>query len=219
MKRSFFTIALLTMVLSTFAQLPITFDIGLKAGINSSKITTDNPGAIGSYTFNDFVSDAKSGYNVGAFARIGAKKIYFQPELLYVMKKGQTNITYTASSNNLTTSQTFNVKSIQIPLLVGFKLINLKIASVRAFTGPAMSFSVGDSKATFAAITAFNQETLKKNTWDWQLGGGVDLGPLVLDVRYEWGLSKITGESLSPTNMGFKSKGNFLTFSLGFKFI
>jgi hypothetical protein len=40
-----------------------------------------------------------------------------------------------------------------------------------------------------------------------------------LDVRYEWGLSKITGESLSPTNMGFKSKGNFLTFSLGFKFI
>ena len=110
MKRSFFTIALLTMVLSTFAQLPITFDIGLKAGINSSKITTDNPGAIGSYTFNDFVSDAKSGYNVGAFARIGAKKIYFQPELLYVMKKGQTNITYTASSNNLTTSQTFNVK-------------------------------------------------------------------------------------------------------------
>ena len=219
MKRSFFTIALLTMVLSTFAQLPITFDIGLKAGINSSKITTDNPGAIGSYTFNDFISDAKSGYNVGAFARIGAKKIYFQPELLYVMKKGQTNITYTASSNNLTTSQTFNVKSVQIPLLVGIKLINLKIASVRAFTGPAMSFSVGDSKATFAAITAFNQETLKKNTWDWQLGGGIDLGPLVLDVRYEWGLSKITGESLSPTNMGFKSKGNFLTFSLGFKFI
>ncbi len=216
MKKSFLTIALMTMVLTTFAQLPITFDIGLKAGINSSKITTDNPGAIGSYTFNDFVSDAKGGYLFGAFARLGAKKIYFQPELLYVQKKGETTISYNSTQS---TTQSINVKSVQIPLLVGFKLINLKIASIRAFTGPAMSFAVGDSKATFAAISAFNQETLKKNTWDWQLGGGVDLGPLVLDVRYEWGLSKITGESLSPTNMGFKSKGNFLTFSLGFKFI
>jgi hypothetical protein len=219
MKKTFLTIALLTMVLSTFAQLPITFDLGVKVGINSSKITTDNPGAIGSYTFKDFVSDAKSGYDIGAFARLGAKKIYFQPELLYVQKKGEVNIAYSTSTNSLTTSQTFNVKSVQIPLLVGIKLINLKVASVRAFTGPAMSFSVGDSKAMIAAVTAFNQETLKKNVWDWQLGGGVDLGPLVLDVRYEWGLSKITGESLSPTNMGFKSKGNFLTFSLGFKFI
>ena len=216
MKKSFLTIALMTVVLSTFAQLPITFDIGIKAGINSSKITTDNP-SISGYTFSDFKNDVKSGYNIGAFARLGSKKIYLQPELLYVQKKGLVKFTYSGQEF----TQNINMKSVQIPLLIGYKLINLKIASVRAFTGPAMSFAIGDSKASVVinTLTNLNQETLKKSVWDWQLGGGVDLGPLTLDVRYEWGLSKITDGNFSPSNIGFKNKGNFLTFSLGFKFI
>jgi len=204
MRKTILTITLMTLVLSSFAQLP--FTIGIKAGINSNKITTDDYSVTG-YTFNDFKSDAKSGYNVGAFARLGTK-IYLQPELLYCVRNGE--------STSGTASQTIKLKTIQVPVLVGFKLIDLKLASIRAFTGPAMSYVLKSSNVEMN-LPNFDPENFKNNIWDWQLGAGVDVGPIVFDVRYAWGLSNTSDGNIS--NVGFVNKGNTLTFSLGFKFL
>lgn len=204
MRKIFLTFAFLTLVLSTFAQLP--FTLGVKAGINSTKITTDNYNVSG-YTFNDFRSDAKKGFNLGAFARVGTK-IYLQPELLYCVRNSE--------STSGTASQTIKLKTIQVPVLLGFKLIDLKLASVRAFTGPAMSYVLKSSNVEMN-LPNFDPENYKNNIWDWQLGAGVDLGPFVFDVRYEWGLSDTSEGNISK--VGFVNKGNALTFSLGFKFI
>jgi hypothetical protein len=203
MKKSFLTITLLAVVLSTFAQL----NLGLKAGINSSKITTDNFSATG-YTFSDFKSDAKSGYNIGAFARIG-KKIYLQPELLYCLRKGQ--------STSGSTSQVIKLKTIQIPVLLGLKLIDLKLASVRAFTGPAMSFVTSGSTIE-SNLPNVDPKNYKNNIWDWQLGAGADLLMFTFDVRYEWGLTNVSNVSTNVSAIGFNNKGNVLTFSLGWRF-
>jgi len=207
MKKSILTFTLMTLVLSTFAQLP--FTIGVKGSINSSKITTDNY-SLNGVTLNDFRSDAKSGYDLGAFARLGTK-IYLQPELLYCVRKGQ--------SMSGSTAQNLDIKSIQVPVLIGAKLIDLKLASIRAFTGPAMSFVMNSSEITYSGVTAglYDTKNYKNNIWDWQLGAGVDVGPLVLDVRYEWGLSNVSEGKVG--SIGFVNKGNTLTFSLGFKFI
>lgn len=199
----------MTVVLSTFAQLPFTFDLGVKAGINSSKITTDNF-SVSNYTYSDFKSDAKSGYNLGAFARIGGKKIYLQPELLYCVKNSE--------STSGTTTQTVKLKTIQIPVLLGFKLIDLKLASIRAFTGPAMSFVMSGSSVE-SNLPNIDPKNFKNNIWDWQLGAGVDVGPLTFDVRYGWGLTKVSDGNSNVNSIGFVNKGNTLTFSLGFKFI
>ncbi len=204
MRKTILTITLMTLVLSSFAQLP--FTIGIKAGINSNKITTDDYSVTG-YTFNDFKSDAKSGYNVGAFARLGTK-IYLQPELLYCVRNGE--------STSGIASQTIKLKTIQVPVLVGFKLIDLKLASIRAFTGPAMSYVLKSSNVEMN-LPNFDPENFKNNIWDWQLGAGVDVGPIVFDVRYAWGLSNTSDGNIS--NVGFVNKGNTLTFSLGFKFL
>ncbi len=208
MRKTILTITLMTLVLSSFAQLP--FTLGIKAGINSNKITTDNYSATG-YTFDDFKSDAKSGYNLGAFARLGTK-IYLQPELLYCVRNGES----TGESTSGTASQTVKLKTIQVPVLVGFKLIDLKLASIRAFTGPAMSYVLKSSNVDMN-LPNFDPENFKNNIWDWQLGAGVDVGPIVFDVRYEWGLSNTSDGNID--NVGFVNKGNTLTFSLGFKFI
>jgi len=207
MKKSILTFTLMTLVLSTFAQLP--FTIGVKGSINSSKITTDNY-SLNGVTLNDFRSDAKSGYDLGAFARLGTK-LYLQPELLYCVRKGQ--------SMSGSTAQNLDIKSIQVPVLIGAKLIDLKLASIRAFTGPAMSFVMNSSEITYSGVTAglYDTKNYKNNIWDWQLGAGVDVGPLVLDVRYEWGLSNVSEGKVG--SIGFVNKGNTLTFSLGFKFI
>jgi len=199
----------MTLVLSTFAQLP--FAIGIKGGINSTKITTDNYSEA-TYNFADFKSDAKSGYNLGVFARLGTK-VYLQPELLYCVKKGQ--------STSGTANQQVDLKTIQVPILLGIKLIDLKLASIRAFTGPAMSFPMKSSNVTYEGVSGpiYDTENYKNNIWDWQLGAGVDVGMITLDCRYEWGLSKTSEGSVNVSNPTFVNKGNTLTFSVGFKFI
>jgi len=209
MRKTILTFTLMTLVLSTFAQLP--FAIGIKGGINSTKITTDNY-SVGNFNYANFKSDAKSGYNLGVFARLGTK-VYLQPELLYCVRKGE--------STSGTANQKLDLKTIQVPILLGFKLIDLKLASIRAFTGPAMSFPMKSSKVTYEGVTTglYDTENYKSNIWDWQLGAGVDVGMITLDCRYEWGLSKTSDGNVNTTSPSFVNKGNTLTFSLGFKFI
>lgn len=213
MKKAILTLALAILVLSTYAQ---SFDLGIKGGFNSTKITTDKPlQALEDYTFDDFKSDVSGGFNVGAFARIGGRVIYLQPELLYSLRKGETAINYNDGDGggNITVNQKIKLKSIQIPVLVGFKLLDLKLASVRAFTGPAMSIVLDDSESIFDMDnTGFQPAEFKNNIWDWQLGAGVDLLNFTFDVRYAWGLTDFT-----EGNLDFVNKGNTLTFSVGFK--
>jgi hypothetical protein len=104
------------------------------------------------------------------------------------------------------------------------KLIDLKAASIRAFTGPAMAVvlnnsTIGIKESGGASIPSalYDPKAFKKALWNWQLGGGIDLGPLVFDVRYEWGLTNLTNGNV--TGIGFVNKGNTLTFSLGIKFL
>ena len=203
------TFTLMAVVLSSFAIGP--FTLGIKGSINSSKITTDNY-SVGDFNYSNFKSDAKSGYNLGAFARLGTK-IYLQPELLYCVRNSQ--------STSGTANQSVKLKTIQVPILLGFKLIDLKLASIRAFTGPAMSFPMKSSKVTYDGVSGpiYDTENYKNNIWDWQLGAGVDVGMITLDCRYEWGLSKTSEGSVNVTNPTFVNKGNTLTFSVGFKFI
>jgi len=207
MKKSFLTISLVIIVMSSYAQLPFTFDFGLKAGINSSQIITSSS-TINSVNYSNFTSPGKSGFDFGAFARLGGKRIYLQPELLYCQQNSQ-------SSNALIT-QEVNLKTIQVPVLLGFKLINLKVASLRAFTGPSMSYVLTSSNIKMN-LPNFDPKNFKNNIWNWQLGAGVDILKFTFDVRYQWGLSNTSDGTLN--NVGFVNKVNSVTFSIGFKFI
>lgn len=189
MKKTLMTLSLLTLAMVTFAS---TFDLGIKAGYNTSKISTD---------LNTIKADSKGGYNFGAFGRFGGKRFYLQPEFLYVVK----NEGFSTSS----ATDAIKTKSIQVPVLLGLKLIDLKVASIRAFTGPAISFSTGyDSDKSF-------KYNVNNAAWDYQLGAGVDLLMFTLDVRYEWGISKTFDSTNLPSN--FTNKGNTFTVSLGYK--
>ncbi len=214
MKKLILTFALMTALLSTYAQGNMTFDLGVKGSINSTKITTDNATVEG-YTFDDFKSDAKMGYNLGLFARLGGERIYLQPELLYCVRKGENDF---SSPTGGASNQTFKLKTIQVPVLLGFNLIDLRLVSIHAFTGPAMSFILNSSDIE-SNLPKFDPNNFKNNIWDWQLGAGVDMGPIVFDIRYEWALTDYSDGNFSPSKIGFVNKGNVLTFSLGLKFM
>ncbi|MEK7719674.1 MAG: porin family protein [Bacteroidota bacterium] len=191
MKNTLMTLSLLTLAMVTFAA---TFDLGIKAGYNTSKISTD---------LSTIKADSKGGYNFGAFGRFGGEKFYLQPEFLYVVR----NEGFSGGS----AYDAIKMKSIQVPVLLGLKLIDLKLASIRAFTGPAISFSTGyESDKSF-------KYNFNNSTWDYQLGAGVDVLMFTFDIRYEWGLSKSFDTSSFGSN--FTSKGNTFSVNLGFKFM
>jgi Outer membrane protein beta-barrel domain len=207
MKISVLTFFLSLWVVTAFSQLPKTLDFGIKGGINSSQmITTD--GTVNSVNYTNFITAAKSGFNLGIFARLGGKRAYLQPEILYCQKNGE------SLSGPLV--QTLKTTSIQVPILLGYKLINLKFGSLHAVTGPALSYSIGPSKL-LSSMTQLNLNPLKTSSWNWQLGGGIDILMFTLDLRYEWGISPLSG--LSSPNIGMGNKLKLYTFSIGFKFI
>jgi len=193
------TLSLLAMVLVTFGQ---TFDLGVKASYNTTKFDISASAIKSGFTNG-------SGVNFGAFARIGGKKIYLQPELLYSSKTA----TYTIKDTFGAITSTSDVKfqTIQIPLLLAMKILDLKVASLRAFTGPAASFVTNGSMKNLTTQIKDNF-TSNNMAWDWQIGAGVDVLMFTLDMRYELGLSELKSATMDTF------KGRTFTVSLGLKF-
>lgn len=177
MKRIILSALFICFGATAFSQVLPSFQFGLKAGTNLSKLSTENT----------FSSDNSAGYYAGIWARIGAAGIHFQPEL-YLSGK---NTTLT-SNEGATIGQENKVKftSLDVPLLIGTKIGAAGIG-VRFNTGPVISFIL-DKKQSFgnAASSAFRGD-FKDQAVAWQFGAGVDVGKLGIDLRYEAGLSKV----------------------------
>jgi hypothetical protein len=202
MKKTLMTLTLLTLAMVTFGQ---TFDLGIKASYNTTKFELSK-----SSVTNGFKNG--SGVNYGVFARIGGSHFYLQPELLYSSKS--TTYTYTIQNPSgaaSTLTSDVKLKTFQIPVLLGVKLLDLKIASLRAFTGPAASFVTNKGIQNLGSQIKDNF-TSNSMAWDWQIGAGVDVLMFTLDMRYELGISEL------KTVTADSFKGRTFTVSLGYKF-
>src|SRR6056297_1750335 len=77
-KKLFISLFLFAFSTAIFAQ--ATFDLGLKAGLNTSKVTFDRDG---------YNSESIVKYHVGAFGRLGFNRIFVQPEAYFSAKGGE----------------------------------------------------------------------------------------------------------------------------------
>ena len=142
------------------------FDAGIKAGINTSKISAKS---------SDYNPETINNYQFGAFARINLGRIYIQPEVYYNSKGGEY-----IDKVNASTINSFNLKTVDVPALLGLKIINQKALNLRVMAGPVFSFETDKS-----AKGQFTEDNLKNNFFGWQYGAGVDFLFLSLDVRKE----------------------------------
>jgi hypothetical protein len=202
MKKTLFTLALLCMAVVSFGGI---FDLGVKAGMNSSKFTLKQ-------SIDDLKADAKAGYEYGAFMRVGGKHLYFQPEVNFVTKNSTAS--YTTNSGTTTTTTTTKYSAVQVPLLAGFKFLDIKAASLHLITGPSISFAPKTKLEDAESVLS------NKSAWTWQLGAGIDLLIFSVNLRYEWGLSDFTlnnaAENIKSTV--FKD-GKTFTLSLGIRIL
>ena len=110
---------------SVFSQV----NLGIKFGSNY------NYNGISSDSLNLSIDNAVS-FSGGALIRIKAKKLSFQGEGLLVGHKG--------TIANGATSGKLDFISFDVPLLIGYKLLDLKVVKVRLNAGLIPSFYVGN---------------------------------------------------------------------------
>jgi len=188
MKKIIIAAVLLFSVTFTFAQL----NFGIKAGYNSS-LGMNNLSSVttGDYNLNSVSSELANGFHAGVFARLGFKNIYFQPEFLYSMGKKDYTITFKdAVNNDVTFNKLVNVSTLDVPLLLGYKLLDLKLVNLRVFAGPKLRFNAGSSLSYSNLTTggSVTQDQLVKDVKAAQVGleagAGIDVLMFTLDARY-----------------------------------
>ena len=190
MKKLLLSAALLIAVcISAKAQV----SLGIKGGVNFSKINTDN--------FNE---STRTGYQAGVFARIG-NAFYLQPEVYLSSTGGK----FTTTDGNFHANVNFT--NVSVPLLLGHSF-GSKNLNFRLMAGPVYTYALSKDESfsdnANAAVADFGH--YNNSTLGFQAGGGVDIGPITGDLRYEGGLTKI--------NPDFGQRQNLWALSVGFKF-
>ncbi len=146
--------------------------------------------------------DAKIGYHVGAFARINLPVIFFQPEVLYTNTGG--------SFSNNTFSYDVEFNRLDVPFMVGLKLGSV----LRLQAGPVATYLLnGKLSSNDGGLNARLIPPKEEFTFGYQAGIGLDIGNLVLDLKYEGGMTNSINKFAGvPTDQ----RQNQLILSLGF---
>lgn len=207
------------------------FSVGIKGGLNSTKLKMKDVAqqlkdANGNdtetrITMEEAASDL--GFHVGGFARINALVMFVQPEIYYTNMSSHIKISATdlSSSSLAKDPETAEVKNhrIDIPVIVG-----AKFGPARLGLGPVASFNLkSETKVSDELKNKVNGGfDNAKNTASFamQVGAGLDiLKKLTLDIRYEFGLSKL-GDEVSAGNNTFKTdqRANSFIASIGWMF-
>jgi len=106
-------------------------------------------------------------------------------------KKSYTeSVTNADNSVGGTFDKNVTVSTVDVPLLLGYKVLDLKIANLRVFAGPKLRFNAGSTlDYNNVAAGGFNIDNLQKDVKAAQLGleagFGVDVLMLSLDFRYQ----------------------------------
>lgn len=186
MKRILFSTALLFFVAIASAQ----FSFGIKAGYNSS-LNIENMGSVtdGSYNLGNVKSEMWNNFQAGLFARVYVKKFYIQPELLYAIQKKEYDLKEVMIDGTATDVNTYmNVSNVEVPVLLGYKLLDLKVANVRVFAGPRFIMNAGSSlqyeNITSEQVTSAGLiQDFKDAQVALDAGVGVDVLMFALDAR------------------------------------
>lgn len=224
-------LACLIITCSTTAQ---TFQLGIKGGVTLSQLKTGEffttpfkdgqPWSYKGEVLKENLQnsyDTRTGYVFGAYAKLGTRKLYFNPEVYVATKGGTIDLVKIdpagLANGNITPSINESVKisytNIDVPLLVGYKF--LKIFNVHA--GPVASLNVGSNQKLAEAFKYYSQndinDTFNKATFSYQIGAGVQFLSLGVDVRHEASLGEVTSIPLGNTNFAPKAKGWLVTVS------
>ncbi|MVM31296.1 outer membrane beta-barrel protein [Spirosoma sp. HMF4905] len=184
------------------------FVFGIYAGLNSTKLKGESTGGDIS---------GRVGYQAGFFVRGGGRLF------------GQLGAEYFASSSNYFTKgdgqsasqiqDQINIQYVQIPVYIGYKLLQSDrgISAIRLQVGLEYANRINSNSGNFNLTNA----EIKSGTFNGLGQLGFDIGPLLIDLTYHYGLSDSIKNPTNgtTTSTGFAgSQRRILSASVGFKF-
>lgn len=183
------------------------FHIGVRGGINTNyvkdaQVTVDNR-----YQVN-IPKDATTGFHFGIVSQLQVSKFFLQPEVVFSSNRNDILV------SDLRSGETEQVEihkfnKLNIPIIVGLKYKSLKFEA-----GPVGSVLVRSKTELLDEIGL--EQNLNALTYGYQVGIGLDLGKLALDLKYEGNLSKFgDGLTFGNTDVSFDQRANQLIFSIG----
>lgn len=197
------------------------FKIGLRGGITASKIKMDDISLMDENDREEFkiaAGEAAVGFHFGAITQITLGPVFIQPELLFSSTGGDVKVKDLSSSDGWEVrKQKYN--KLDIPLIAGYKLGGDDLA-LRLQAGPLVSVMLTKESVIENMIDREQvKEDFKNAVWGYQVGVGVDVWKLGLDVKYEGNFSKI-GEEIhfAGRDWNTDSKTNQWVFSVAYFF-
>ncbi len=161
MKKTLLMVAMATFSAFSYGQIDSKF--GIKAGLNYN--------ANGDYFESAGEAardpDRNVGYHIGFFGQLGSR-VYFRPELVY------TSISSDYDNDD------FKMQKLDLPVLIGTRVIG----PLHVFAGPAFQYILDTEYDGITISDVRNDFTVGVN-----IGAGINLGMLGIDLRYERGFS------------------------------
>jgi len=222
MKKVFFTLLFVCAVTVCSAVSP---SVGAKIGGNLSKLSVSN---------SDVKHSFQPGLDLGGFARLNFKKWYVQPELIYSYQITK----FKDLSDQIKSESNVKTHNINIPVLLGYKLMDLKMTNVRIFLGPEFNYMLNESHSNTVENEGDGGEDIVEGyRYNYKSGEGasgdegnldidyfsplkvsgcagvgVDIAKFSIDLKYGYTFTKVVkGDS--------KSHNNVISLSLGWKFL
>jgi hypothetical protein len=201
MKKKFLLICLVVACSQT-ATAQIHF--GIKGGVNYNsesikEVTQD--------VFNE--AKSKTGYHAGIWLRVKIPVIglYLRPELVY------TNLENSVSYTNRigeASSAIHSFQKIDIPVLLGKKIFGIG----NVYIGPSFQYILNQD----FSISDIQDVKGDGFTVGLQFGGGIEIGKLGIDVRWERGFNDIESTFLdNSTTIEFDTRVNQIIIGLSYR--
>jgi len=210
-------------VLSSTANAQLPVHLGMKLGLNLNSLSGSDKTA------------TATGLHVGPFANVQLGKIGVRAEVLASKKGAETEFQYTEVNASSAISNTFNLVTtsdlwyVDVPILLDYKALDLKVAKLHLHLGPQFSFLLSD-KFSIKETVQLNandpintdnlKETFNYKSSDLGLVFGVGVNALMFDagIRYNLGLSKVSDFDPVGTLKSADLKNRTFQVYVGFKF-
>lgn len=183
---------------TTNAQL----NFGIKGGVNYNNNGDVTFSSAGSDVVNG--AKSKSGFHAGLWFRgkIPLLGLYLRPEIVYTQVKSE--YLYKGANTD------YDFKKLDVPVLVGTKFLGI----ANAFIGPSFQYIIDDN-FTFSDLST---DEFDKFSVGMQMGFGVELGALGVDVRWERGFSDSEAIFVdNTTNVTIDNRTNQIIFGVSIR--
>lgn len=210
MKRYILIVVLILSVQSLSAQ----FSLGIRGGLNFSSLPVKTYELENSSI--EALPDSYTGFHLGLITQAKFSGFFIQPEFLFVSSGSQFRYEHPDQERDVFFTQRFS--KIDVPILFG-----LRGGPLRLGLGPVASYFLDNSSNLtesefYAGDTSFSDK-FNELTYGYQVGVGLDIGNIVLDLKYEGSLSNYSEEvSIGGSTFKFDTRPRQIVFSIGLLF-